>query len=148
MYTYNKMGDPCLPGVTLSEARSIARIKLGVPDQYAKKMSVAQVCKAMNARSTTHVVPPMNYRKHLKTGKTYLIDPESPLTVNDFVVLLGTKGATQRDIARIAKKVKLSTDCLSKRELVVNIIHVLETLNISEPIELPVSRLKKRAPTA
>ena len=125
--------DPCLPGVSIEDARTIARVKLGVPPQYANKMSVAQVCKAMNLSKKTNIMPPMEYRVYM--GKTYLIDPKSPLSISDFVTFLKAKSVS--DIAPVARKLKLVTEYVSKSELKTNIIKILQALKIAEPIEVP-----------
>ena len=125
--------DPCLPGVSIEDARTIARVKLGVPPQYANKMSVAQVCKAMNLSKKTNIMPPMEYRVYM--GKTYLIDPKSPLSISDFVTFLKAKSVN--DIAPVARKLKLVTEYVSKSELKTNIIKILQALKIAEPIEVP-----------
>jgi hypothetical protein len=130
--------DPCLPGVSIADARTIARVKLGVPPQYVNKMSVAQVCRAMKLSKTTSIVPPMEYKTY--KGKTYLIDPKSPLKINEFIMFINAK--TLQDVAKIAKILSLVTEYLSKKELKTNIIQVLNKLNIAEPIELPSTRIR------
>ena len=69
--------DPCVPGISLANARAHARIKLGVPSKYANKMSVAGICKAAKKCKNANIMPPMDYRQF--KGKMYLIDPKSPL---------------------------------------------------------------------
>ena len=125
--------DPCLPGVSIADARTIARVKLGVPSQYVNKMSVAQVCKAMHLSRKTNIMPPMEYRTY--KGKTYLIDPKSPLSISDFVTFLQAKSVGE--IAPVARKLKLVTEYVSKKELKTNIIKILQALKITEPIEIP-----------
>ena len=125
--------DPCLPGVSTADARTIARVKLGVPPQYASKMTAAQVCNAMHLGKKTNIMPPMEYRTY--KGKTYLIDPKSPLTIGDFVTFLQAKSVGE--IAPVANKLKLVTEYVSKSELKANIIKILQGLNIAEPIEIP-----------
>ena len=134
--------DPCVPGISLANARAHARIKLGVPSKYANKMSVAGICKAAKQCKTTNIMPPMEYRQF--KGKMYLIDPKSPLSIKDFVLLLG-KGSTD-DIKRIAKLIGLVTNSVTKSELKSNIIKILQTLNISEPIEIPVKQVRNKGP--
>jgi hypothetical protein len=134
--------DPCVPGISLANARAHARIKLGVPSKYANKMSVAGICKAAKQCKTTNIMPPMEYRQF--KGKMYLIDPKSPLSIKDFVLLLG-KGSTD-DIKRISKSIGLVTNSVTKSELKSNIIKILQTLNISEPIEIPVKQVRNKVP--
>ena len=114
--------DPCMPNTSLANARVIARVKLGVPVQYASRMSVNHVCKAINICKSTNIMPPMEYRTF--KGKTYLIDPKSPISIKDFVMLLGNGSVD--DIKKIAKELKLMTECISRKELKSNIIKILE----------------------
>jgi len=87
----------------------------------------------MNLSKKTNIMPPMEYRVY--EGKTYLIDPKSPLTIGDFVTFLQAKSVS--DIAPVARKLKLVTEYVSKNELRANIIKILQALNIAEPIEIP-----------
>jgi hypothetical protein len=125
--------DPCLPNVSLADARMIARAKLGVPPQYAAKMTVAQVCRGMHMSKKTNIMPPMEYRSY--KGRNYLIDPKSPLSISEFVTFLGATSVSE--LVPVARKLKLVTDYISKKELKTNIIKILQSLNISEPIEIP-----------
>jgi hypothetical protein len=133
--------DPCVPGVSIENARAHARVKLGVPAKYANKMSVSSICKVSKMSSKTKILPPMEYRQY--KGKMYLIDPKSPLSIRDFILLL-TTGKTD-DIKRIANEMGLLTDSISKSEIKSNIIKLLKVLNISEPIEIP-TRKPRTAP--
>ena len=128
--------DPCVPGISLENARAHARIKLGVPAKYANKMSVTGICKAVKSCKT--IIPPMEYKQF--KGKIYLIDPKSPFSIKDFILLLGNSSID--DIKRLAKNVGLVTLSITKSELKSNIIKILQTLNISEPIELPIKRVR------
>jgi hypothetical protein len=128
--------DPCVPGTSLEDARASARAKLGVPAKYAAKMSVESICKAFKFCKKTNIMPPMDYRR--LGDKVYLIDPKSPLSIQDFTVVLGTG-----DLTRIAKKLGLMTNEVSRSELKSNIIKILQTLNISEPIELPSHKVRE-----
>ena len=130
--------DPCVPGISLENARAHVRIKLSVPSKYANKMTVSGICKAVKLCKNTNIMPPMDYRQF--KGKMYLIDPKSPLSIKDFLLLLG-KSSTD-DIKRIAKSVGLVTLSVTKSELVSSIIKILQTLNISEPIEIPLKLQK------
>ena len=123
--------DPCIPGVSVQDARAFARSRLGVPPEYANKMTVKQICKAMRECGKTSIMPPMD----LCDGK-YLIDPRSPLSIKEFLSLL-TPSSTMEDIVKIAKKLNLMTEYLSKGELKSNIIEIFKDLKISEPIKLP-----------
>jgi len=128
--------DPCVPGTSLEDARASARAKLGVPAKYAAKMSVESICKAFKFCKKTNIMPPMDYRR--LGDKVYLIDPKSPLSIQEFTVVLGTG-----DLTRIAKKLGLMTNDISRSELKSNIIKILQTLNISEPIELPSHKVRE-----
>jgi hypothetical protein len=130
------MIDPCVPGVSPSVAKAYAEAELGVPTKYAKKMSVAQVCRAVQACKKTTIMPPMDLRVIKNTF--YLIDPNSPLSIKDFLIVFG-KG----DIVPIAKKMKLITEHVKRHELRSNIIRMLESLNIMEPIKVPVRSVKR-----
>ena len=125
--------DPCVPGMSIGDARTVARIKLGVPPQYTKNMSVQQICTAMSLVKKTNIMPPMEYRKY--KNKTYLIDPKSPLHIGEFIAFLSSNNLS--DVVPVAKKLKLVTEHLSVGELKKNIIKILQTLNITEPIEVP-----------
>ena len=125
--------DPCVPGMSIGDARAVARIKLGVPPQYTKNMSVQQICTAMSLVKKTNIMPPMEYRKY--KNKTYLIDPKSPLHIGEFIAFLSSNNLS--DVVPVAKKLKLVTEHLSVGELKKNIIKILQTLNITEPIEVP-----------
>jgi len=130
--------DPCIPGISLDDARAHARIKLGVPAKYANKMSVKDICKVSKMSSKTMILPPMEYRQY--KGKMYLIDPKSPLSIKDFFSLLVDGKLV--DIQRIGRNIGLLTDSVSKNELKSNIIKVLKVLNISEPIEIPSKKVR------
>ena len=134
--------DPCLPNTSLGNARIIARVKLGVPEKYTKKMTVAHICKAMTICRSTTILPPMNSSEF--EGKRYMIDPKSPISAKDFVLLFGTSG-TLSDCKRIARIFGLSTDCVSKNNLKSNIIQALQGLKISEPIEIPTKGMRKKS---
>ena len=125
--------DPCVPGASLDNARAIARTRLGVPAKYANKMSVPAICKALKLSHKTNIMPPMDYRKF--EGKTYLIDPRSPLSIKDFIILFGN--SPEEQIQKIAKKLELVSNGISKSELKSNIFKVLKALNVYEPIEIP-----------
>lgn len=128
--------DPCVPGTSLEDARASARAKLGVPAKYAAKMSVESICKAFKFCKKTNIMPPMDYRR--LGDKVYLIDPKSPLSIQEFTVVLGTG-----DLTRIAKKLGLMTNEVSRSELKSHIIKILQTLNISEPVELPSHKVRE-----
>ena len=70
----------------------------------------------------------------------YVIYHKSSISIKDFILLLGNR-STIIDIQRIAKEFKLMTDSISKSELKSNIIKMLQALNISEPIEIPVRQV-------
>jgi len=125
--------DPRLPNVSIANARTIARVKLGVPAQYAKKLSLSQIRNATTMSKKTNIMPPMEYREY--KGKTYLIDPKSPLSIGEFVTFLTAKSVGA--IAPVARKLKLVTEYVGKNELKTNIIKILQALHISEPIEVP-----------
>jgi len=131
--------DPCVPGTSLEDARASARAKLGVPAKYASKMSVNSICTAFKACKKTNIMPPMDYRRC--EGKVYLIDPKSPLSIEDFMTVLGPGQLS--DVQRIAKKLGLMTNGTSKSELKSHIIKILQTLNISEPVEIPSQKVRK-----
>jgi hypothetical protein len=78
----------------------------------------------------------MEYR--MFKDKVYLIDPMSPLSIKDFLALL--KGGDLDEVVVVAKKLKLVTDSVSKKELTSNIIKILKSLGISEPIEMPLRK--------
>jgi len=128
--------DPCVPGISLADARSFARVKLGVPGKYASKMSALQICKAARACKRTNIMPPMEY--HAVNGKMYLLDPKSPISIKDFLSLLGN--GSDDAIKKIARELELVTEYISKKELKSNIIEMLQSLKISEPIEIPSKR--------
>jgi len=128
--------DPCLKNTSIGNARIIARVKLGVPERYTKGMTVENVCKAIKLCRSTTILPPMNSSEF--GGKRYMIDPKSPISAKDFVILFG-KG----DITRIARVFGLSTEGVSRINLKSNIIQALEGLNISEPIEIPTKKARK-----
>jgi hypothetical protein len=130
--------DPCVPGVSTADARSFARVKLGVPPKYAKKMTAKQICAAAKACKSTNIMPPMEYRVY--KGKVYLIDPETPLSIEDYIAIF-KKGDLTR-IKKIAGNLGLVPASLSKKELITNIVQVLVSFNLAEPIELPSKRSK------
>ena len=135
--------DPRLPNMSIANARTIARVKLGVPAQYAKKLSLSQIRNATTMSKKTNIMPPMEYREY--KGKTYLIDPKSPLSIGDFITFLTAKSVGA--IAPVARKLKLVTEYVGKNELKTNIIKILQALHISEPIEVP-RTIKKGAMNA
>jgi len=128
--------DPCRVGTNLNNARAMIRTNLGVPREFANKMSANAICKAYKNCKHTTILPPMDF--HMVNGQGYCIDPRSPLSVKDYLVLFGKEG----DLNRIAKKVGLVPIGLSRKILKASIIDMLKSLDISEPIELP----SKRAP--
>jgi len=133
--------DPCVPGINVANARATARIQLGVPAKYANKMSVDSICKSFRMCKDTNIMPPMDYRKSKRNGKVYLIDPKSPLTCDDFLILL--EPSTIEEVQKIAKKLSLVTAGVNKSELKSNCIKILQQLNISEPIEIPLQKVHK-----
>ena len=135
--------DPRLPNMSIANARTIARVKLGVPAQYAKKLSLSQIRNATTMSKKTNIMPPMEYREY--KGKTYLIDPKSPLSIGDFITFLTAKSVGA--IAPVARKLKLVTEYVGKNELKTNIIKILQALHIAEPIEVP-RTIKKGAMNA
>jgi hypothetical protein len=133
--------DPCVPGVSLEDARASARAKLGVPQKYASKMSVESICRAFKFCKKTNIMPPMDYQKF--NGKYYLIDPKSRelnISIKDFLAVLGP--GKIEDVQKIAKKLELMTNGISKSELKTHIIKILQTFNISEPIEIPSQKVR------
>jgi len=133
--------DPCVPDVSLEDARASARAKLGVPQKYASKMSVESICRAFKFCKKTNIMPPMDYQKF--NGKDYLIDPKSRelnLSIKDFLAVLGP--GKIEDVQKIAKKLELMTNGISKSELKTHIIKILQTFNISEPIEISSQKVR------
>lgn len=128
--------DPCRTGANVANSRAMIRSNLGVPRAYANKMSVNNICTAFKNCQKTNILPPMDL--HTVGNHTYLIDPRSPISVNDYVVLFG-KG----DLKKIAKKVGLVHLGLSRNIIKAGIIDVLKSLHICEPIELPTKRTPK-----
>ena len=131
--------DPCRTGANVANSRAMIRSNLGVPRAYANKMSVNNICTAFKNCQKTNILPPMDL--HTVGNHTYLIDPRSPISVNDYVVLFG-KG----DLKRIAKKVGLVHLGLSRNIIKAGIIDVLKSLHICEPIELPTKRTPSLTP--
>ena len=72
-------------------------------------------------------------------NRSYLIDPRSPISLNDYIVLFGKGG----DLKRIAKKVGLVHFGLSRTIIKAGIIDMLKSLKICEPVELPAKRSPK-----
>lgn len=122
--------DPCRVGANLNNSRAMIRTNLGVPKEYANKMSANAICKAYKDCRNTTILPPMDF--HMVDGRGYCIDPKSPLSVKDYIVLFG-----EGDLTRIAKKVGLVPIGLSRRILKASIIDMLKSLGICEPIKLP-----------
>jgi len=75
---------------------------------------------------------------HAVNGKMYLLDPKSPISIKDFLSLLGN--GSDDAIKKIARELELVTEYISKKELKSNIIEMLQSLKISEPIEIPSKR--------
>jgi len=130
--------DPCVPGAATADARTFARVHLGVPHKYANKMTAKQVCKAIKACKNTNIMPPMDYT--VFDGKGYLIDPETPLSIEDYIALF-KKGDLVK-IQKIARKLGLVPATISKKELVNNIVAMLKSFKFAEPIELPSKRTR------
>lgn len=128
--------DPCRVGANLANSRSMIRTSLGVPREYANKMSANGICTAFKNCQQTNILPPMDFRT--KGTKSYLIDPRSPISLSDYLVLFG-KG----DLKRVAKKVGLIHVGLSRTVVKAGIIDMLKSLNICEPVELPTKRTPK-----
>lgn len=128
--------DPCRTGANLANSRAMIRSDLGVPRAYANKMSANSICSAFKNCKQTNILPPMDL--HSVGNRTYLIDPRSPISVNDYIVLFG-KG----DLKKVAKKVGLVHLGLSRNIIKAGIIDMLKSLRICEPIELPAKRIPK-----
>ena len=129
--------DPCLPSTTNANAKVVARIKLGVPPQYAKNMTREIVCKAITLCKKTNILPPMEYSFDSKKGMMYFIDPKSPISARDYVELF-----SNGDIVSVAKKLQLTTDNIPNAKLNGEIIGLLRDMKVSEPIQIPM-RSKK-----
>jgi hypothetical protein len=99
-------------------------------------MSAGNICTAFKNCQQTNILPPMDLRK--KGDKSYMIDPRSPISLSDYLILFG-KG----DLKRVAKKVGLIHVGLSRTVVKAGIIDMLKSLNICEPVELPTKRTLK-----
>lgn len=128
--------DPCRVGANLANSRAMIRTNLGVPREYANKMSANGICTAFKNCQQTNILPPMDFRT--KGTKSYLIDPKSPISLSDYLILFG-KG----DLKRVAKKVGLVHLGLSRSVVKAGIIDMLKSLKICEPVELPSKRTPK-----
>lgn len=123
--------DPCIPSTNINNARSVLRSQLGVPKLYAKNFSRKRICEAFKRCKNAKTLPPMEI--DIYDGYIYMIDSESPLKAKHYHIIF-EKG-TKKEVILVAKKLGLIDLEKTKKELIANIINLLENLNIKEPIK-------------
>jgi len=85
-------------------------------------------------------LPPMSFAK--TTKHVYLIDSNSPITAKEYGIIFGNGKLSE--FKKIATKLGFMVTPLDKKnELKGKIIEILKKLGLSEPIQLPVSVVKK-----
>jgi len=123
--------DPCVTNTNINNARSVLRSQLGVPKRYAKNFSRKQICEAFKRCKSAKTVPPMEI--DIYDGYIYMIDSDSPLKAKHYHIIF-EKG-TKKEVISVAKKLGLVELEKTKKELIANIVNLLENLNIKEPIK-------------
>ena len=123
--------DPCITSTNVNNARLMLRSKLGVPKRYAKNFSRKRICEAFKRCKNAKTLPPMEI--DIYDGYIYMIDSESPLKAKHYHIIF-EKG-TKKEVILVAKKLGLIDLEKTKKELIANIVNLLENLNIKEPIK-------------
>jgi hypothetical protein len=123
--------DPCASNIEINNARTMIRTQLGVPKSYAKNFTRKQVCDAFRRCKDARSFPPMVI--DVFDGYIYMIDPDSPIGAKEYKIIF-EKG-TKAEVVSVAKKLGLVELDVTKIELVANIVKLLESLNIKEPIK-------------
>ena len=123
--------DPCSPNININNARTAIRANMGVPKSFAKNLSRKQICNAFRSCQSAKTLPPMEI--DIFDGYIYLIDSKSPLKAKHYHTVF--ERGTKSDVVSVAKKLGLVELDKSKKELVANIVALLESLGIKEPIK-------------
>ena len=123
--------DPCSPNININNARTAIRANMGVPKIFAKNLSRKQICNAFRSCQSAKTLPPMEI--DIFDGYIYLIDSKSPLKAKHYHTVF--ERGTKSEVVSVAKKLGLVELDKSKKELVANIVALLDSLGIKEPIK-------------
>ena len=133
--------SPCNPNSNLQNAQYKARSNLLIPKSKVATMNRNNLCNAYKrcGKDATSL-PPMSFAK--TTKHVYLIDSNSPITAKEYGIIFGNGKLSE--FKKIATKLGfMATPLDKKNELKGKIIEILKKLGLSEPIQLPVSVMKK-----
>ena len=133
--------SPCNPNSNLQNAQYKARSNLLIPKSKVATMNRNNLCNAYKrcGKDATSL-PPMSFAK--TTKHVYLIDSNSPITAKEYGIIFGNGKLSE--FKKIATKLGFMVTPLDKKnELKGKIIEILKKLGLSEPIQLPVSIVKK-----
>ena len=135
--------DPCTSNIDINNARTMIRTQMGVPKSYAKNFTRKQVCDVFRRCKDAKSFPPMVI--DVFDGYIYMIDPYSPIRAKEYKIIF--ENGSKTEVLSVAKKLGLIELEVSKSELVANIVKLLESLNIKEPIKamkLPIVSAKNK----
>ena len=129
--------DACNPGINTKNLVRLVRQETGMDLNLTRN----QVCDAYKSIQDGKLpLPPMVLSKD---GK-YMLDRKSPLTGDDFEVLLSSSSKSD-ELKRLARKVGLSNyKEMTKAQLVDAIENVLKSKGVREPIRLHITARKEK----
>ena len=129
--------DACNPGINTKNLVRLVRQETGMDLNLTRN----QVCDAYKSIQDGKLpLPPMVLSKD---GK-YMLDRKSPLTGDDFEVLLSSSSKSD-ELKRLARKVGLSNyKEMTKAQLVDAIENVLKSKGVREPIRLHITVRKEK----
>ena len=129
--------DACNPGINTKNLVRLVRQETGMDLNLTRN----QVCDAYKSIQDGKLpLPPMVLSKD---GK-YMLDRKSPLTGDDFEVLLSSSSKSD-ELKRVARKVGLSKyKEMTKVQLVDAIENVLKSKGVREPIRLHITARKEK----
>ena len=133
--------NPCNPNSNLQNAQFKARSNLLLPKSKVSSMNTNTLCAAYKrCGKAASSLPPMSFAK--TTKHVYLIDSNSPITAREYGIVFGVGNVSK--IKKIATKLGfIVTKSDTKDELKGKIIELLKKLDLTEPIQLPVTISKK-----
>jgi len=120
--------DVCDPGQDMKNIRKLILVHAG----KKIRLSRDKVCDIFRSADEGKLpLPPLRITK----DKSYLVDPKSPLTQNDYEILFSSS-SVHSEIRRVAKKVGLINVNKTKSELKSAIGRRLRDMKVREPVRL------------
>ena len=126
--------DPCNPAISLADKRLRVKFNFGLEESVVNKMTSRDICDAYHVvRKTPGPLPPMNMS--VFDGSVYYTDGRAPLKPPDYEALFG-RASTLEQLLKISKKLGLTLESATKKEIKTNIISFLKTKHFLEPIKI------------